>query len=127
MKIFKWFDNLEDSTRHHLSRWPVLYAFVGGVGIVLFWRGIWDLADQIDFLTPIVSIIISTIIMLLTGTFVSFFIGGRLLLSGLMREKRIDEKTESEIAEEEKELEKVRDTLKEIKSDIAEMKQLLKK
>lgn len=127
MRVLKWFDNLEDSTRHHLSRWPVLYAFVGGIGIVLFWRGVWNLADQYEFLTPITSIIISTVIMLLTGTFVSFFIGGRLLLSGLMREKRIDEKTESEIAAEEKELQQVRKTLSEIRRDIAEIKLLIKK
>lgn len=127
MRIFRWFDRLEDSTRHQLSRWPILYAFVGGVGIVLFWKGIWDLADQFEFMTPVVSIVVSVIIMLLTGTFVSFFIGGRLLLSGLMREKRIDEKTELEIAEEERELEKVRQTLIEIKRDIAEIKQNLKK
>ncbi|OHB04920.1 MAG: hypothetical protein A2920_02690 [Candidatus Zambryskibacteria bacterium RIFCSPLOWO2_01_FULL_43_17] len=65
--------------------------------------------------------------MLLTGTFVSFFIGGRLLLSGLMQEKRIDEKTADEIAEEESELEKVRKSITEIKNDIAEIKGLIKK
>ena len=126
MKIFKWFDKLEDNTRHQLSRKPVLYAFIGGVGIVLFWRGVWDIADQIPFLTPIVSIIISIIIMLLTGTFVSFFIGGRLLLSGLMKEKRIDEKTAEEIAEEETEIEKIRKVLDDIKSELLTIKNRLK-
>jgi len=127
MKLYKWFDKLEDTIRQKLSRRPVLYAFIGGVGIVLFWRGVWDLADQFEFMTPIVSIVVSTLIMLLTGTFVSFFIGGRLLLSGLMQEKRIDEKTADEIAEEESELEKVRKSITEIKNDIAEIKELIKK
>jgi len=127
MKLYKWFDKLEDTIRQKLSRRPVLYAFIGGVGIVLFWRGVWDLADQFEFMTPIVSIVVSTLIMLLTGTFVSFFIGGRLLLSGLMQEKRIDEKTADEIAEEESELEKVRKSITEIKNDIAEIKGLIKK
>ena len=126
MKIFEWFDKLEDKTRYQLSRKPVLYAFVGGVGIVLFWRGVWNIADQIPFLTPMVSIIISIIIMLLTGTFVSFFIGGRLLLSGLMKEKRIDEKTAEEIAEEETEIEKIRKVLDDIKSELLTIKNRLK-
>ena len=127
MKLYKWFDKLEDTIRQKLSRRPVLYAFIGGVGIVLLWRGVWDLADKFEFMTPIVSIVVSTLIMLLTGTFVSFFIGGRLLLSGLMQEKRIDEKTADEIAEEESELEKVRKSITEIKNDIAEIKELIKK
>ncbi len=126
MKILSWFDKLEDTTRHRLSRRPILYAFIGGVGVVIFWRGIWHLADQFDFMTPVVSIVVSTIIMLLTGTFVSFFIGGRLLLSGLMQEKRIDEKTAEEIAEEETEIKKLRKVIYEIKDDIAEIKQRLK-
>lgn len=126
MKIFNWFDKLEDITRHRLSRRPILYAFIGGVGVVLFWRGIWHLADEFSFMTPIVSIIVSIIIMLLTGTFVSFFIGGKLLLSGLMQEKRMDEKTAKEIMDEETEIKKLGKTVYEIKSDLAEIKQRLK-
>ena len=64
--------------------------------------------------------------MLLTGTFVSFFIGGRLLLSGLMKEKRIDEKTAEEIAEEETEIEKIRKVLDDIKSELLTIKNRLK-
>ncbi len=37
------------------------------------------------------------IILLLTGLFVSFFIGDRIILSGLTHEKKIEVKTESEV------------------------------
>jgi hypothetical protein len=37
--ILAFFDKLEDKTRAKLSRVPLLYAFLGGIGIVLFWRG----------------------------------------------------------------------------------------
>ena len=40
------------------------------------------------------STIIGTIILLLTGLFVSFFIGEDIIISGIQEEKRIDELTE---------------------------------
>lgn len=46
-KIFLFFDKLEDSIRKWLSHHPLLYAFIGGTGVVLFWRGIWHTMDFI--------------------------------------------------------------------------------
>ena len=114
----QFFDKLEDTIRHRLSRYPLLYALIGGVGVVLFWRGIWDLSAL--YINPVVALIISVVIMLLTGTFVSFFIGEQIILSGLREEKRIDEKTEEEIKKEGKELELM-------KRQIAEIKHIIEK
>jgi low affinity Fe/Cu permease len=127
MNIIKIFDRLEDRVRGWLSKRPTLYALIGGFAIVLFWRGVWDFADEFAFLTPVVSIVLSVLIMMVTGTFVSFFIGGRLLISGLMAEKRLDEKTAEEIRDEENELIKMRKTLSELKGDIEDIKKLLNK
>lgn len=108
-KIFKFFDRLEDKTRSRLSRVPIVYAVVGGVTIVIFWRGIWEIADDLEMLggfwafafNPVISVILGVIVLLLTGLFVSFFIGDRIILSGLRHEKKIEEKTELEVREEE--------------------------
>lgn len=96
-KIIKFFDKLEDKIRGKLSHWPIIYAFIGGIGIVLFWRGVWLTADLLPFMTGPFSILISIIILLFTGLFVSFFIGHYIILSGLRQEKRIEEKEEAEI------------------------------
>lgn len=96
-KIFHFFDKLEDHTRNLLSRSPVVYAFIGGTAIVLFWRGVWIFADTIPFLTGPVSILISAAVLLVTGLFVSFFIGDTIIISGLKKEKRLDEKVASEV------------------------------
>lgn len=117
--IIKFFDKLEDRIRHRLSRRPGLYALIGGTAVVLFWRGVWDLADLLD-ISPGISLVVSIVVMLLTGTFVSFFIGEQIILSGLREEKRIDEKTEEEIRKEEKDLEI-------IKRQIAEMKAIIER
>ncbi|MFZ2303250.1 MAG: hypothetical protein WAV98_00470 [Minisyncoccia bacterium] len=89
--IFRFFDKLEDSARAMLSKHNILYAFIGGVGIVMFWRGVWITADAIPFLTGPISILISVAILLVTGLFVSFFIGDAIIISGAKKEKRLDE------------------------------------
>jgi len=119
MKIIKFFDNLEDKIRKRLSKRPIVYAFIGSVGIILLWRGVWMTADMFDFMTGPVSIIIGLAIALFIGLFVSFFVGDQIIISGIKEEKKIDEKTEEEIRKEEV-------SLKEIKRDIEEIKQILK-
>jgi hypothetical protein len=141
MIMFKWivnyFDKFEDRVRHRLSHHPVIYAFIGGFATVVFWRGVWFTMDYFYFMTPLVSIILSTAVMLATGTFVSFFIGESILMSGLKAEKRIDQKTEQELVEEETrlkriileidEMRKIVDGIGEIKKDIADIKNSLMK
>lgn len=96
-RIVRFFDKLEDKVRAGLSRRPVLYTLIGGFAVVLFWRGVWMTADQFAFLTGPVSIVISVVILLVTGLFVSFFIGEQIIISGLRGEKKLFEKTKDEV------------------------------
>lgn len=97
----RFFDRLEDRTRTRLSRYPIIYAFVGAVAIVLFWRSVWMIADDIPLLyDPYVSLVVSVVTLLLIGLFVSFFVGDSILLSGIKGEKKLIEKTEGEIRQE---------------------------
>lgn len=97
-RLYKILDKFEDLVRGKLSHHPIPYAFVGGVAIVLFWRGVWHLADELPIISgSIASIVVGSVIMLSTGLFVSFFIGDRIILSGLKKEKKIAEQTETEI------------------------------
>ncbi len=124
----KYFDRLEDRVRHALSQRPLLYALIAGIAIVMFWRGVWLIIDILPLLHyPLISFIISVFVLLITGTFVSFFIGDEILLSGLKHEKRIAEKTEKDIAQEETELTKIFGRLHLIEKDIREITELLQK
>lgn len=105
--------------RNYLSRRPILYGIVGGVSIVVFWRGIWETADLIK-LDPVASTIISGLILLGSGLFVSFFIGDTILISGLRQEKKLAERAESEIKHE-------LDYLKDIKKDVADIRKKMEK
>ncbi len=116
-KIIEFFDKLENKIRRKLSHYPILYAFIGGIGVVLFWRGVWHTADDIN-LGSTISIIIGAVILLLTGIFVSEFIGKKLIISGLVGEKKIIKKEEAEIKTEETEIQTEETQLKNLQSTL---------
>ncbi len=123
--IVEFFDKFEDANRRWLSRHPAIYALIGGLCVVLFWRGAWTFFDFFDFMTPVVSIVVSSIIMLATGTFVSFFIGQEIIMSGLKAEKRIDQKTEKDIEEEDSQIRYLLMQINQMSQDIDEIKKHL--
>ena len=116
-KILHFFDKLEDKTRSYLSRMPLLYALIGGIGVVLFWRGVWHLADDAN-LNSLLSTILGAVILLITGVFVSAFVGNRLIISGLSGEKKLAEKTEGEIETEETQIKKLQNTLDRVEKEV---------
>lgn len=109
-KIVIFFDKLEDKIRGKLSHYPILYAIIGGIGVVLFWRGVWHTADYINISSG-ASLIGGAVILLMTGVFVSEFIGSKLIISGLAGEEKLAEKEEEEIKTEETQLENLQNTL----------------
>jgi low affinity Fe/Cu permease len=132
--IFNFFDKLEDRIRGHLSRFPILYTIIGGIAIVLFWRGVWHTADILQakggvlgfiFYEP-VNLLLVLAVLLATGLFVSYFIGDTILISGLRKEKKIHEKTEKEIKEEEATLNDIKKVVKELKNEVDEIKDAVK-
>ncbi len=114
MTIYKFFDKLEDKVRRWMSHRPIFYGFIGGAGIVLFWRGVWYTADTLyvllwswpqslnalDLYTLLdgpLSILVGSMMLLMTGIFVSSFIGNEIIISGLRGERKLTEKTEVEL------------------------------
>jgi uncharacterized membrane protein len=133
-KIINFFDKFEDRNRSQLSRFPIVYTLIGGIAIVLFWRGVWHTADLLQskggilgfiFYEP-VNMVLVAIILLATGLFVSYFIGDTILISGLKQQKKIYEKTEKEVREEEATLGDIRDAIEEIKKEVDEIKDEVK-
>jgi len=130
-KIVKFFDRLEDHIRGYFSHIPIGYAFLGGAIMILFWRGIWHTGDILQakggilgflFYEP-VSIIWTTIVMLLIGLFVSFFIGDHILISGIKHEQKITDKTEKEIREEAAQINRIEDKISKIEDEVLEIKE----
>ena len=145
-KILRFFDKLEDKVRVRLSHRSIFYALIGGSLVVLFWRGVWHTGDILMqkgaemyyngslfgkflyyFFYEPNTIIWTAGLLLLTGLFVSTMIGDRIILSGLKNEKKIDEKTEEEIRQEEQQIVLLNKKVTEISKDLEEIKTLLKK
>ena len=133
--VIVFFDKLEDKVRGRLSRTPIFYTLIGGVAIVLFWRGVWHTADILQrkggwlgfFFYEPTNLIIVVLVLLITGLFVSYFIGDTILISGLKGQKKMGEKTEKEVKQESEELVEIQSTIKEIKKEMDEVKEILEK
>jgi hypothetical protein len=132
-KVMAFFDKFEDKVRGHLSHYPILYTIIGGIAIVLFWRGVWHTADILQeqggwlgwiFYEP-VNLLIVVVILLATGLFVSYFIGDTILMSGLKHEKKITDRTEKEVADEEARLKELRSTVTAMKKEMDEIKEIV--
>jgi uncharacterized membrane protein len=128
--ITDFFDKVEDKVRIRLSHRSILYAFIGGISTVIFWRGVWHTADIFMkkggfwgwfFYEPI-TVVWTSIILLMTGLFVSIFIGERIIISGIKKEKKITDKTESEVDKEEDEIRSMRAKINQMSKDIEEIK-----
>ncbi len=126
-KIYDYFDKLEDRVRAWLSKSPLLYAFVAGIAIVIFWRGIWHFADMLEaeggilgfIFWPPVSIVLSIAVLLATGLFVSFFVGDVIIMSGLKKEKKFIDRAREEIEAETAHVEHIEDVLEKIEEEVA--------
>ncbi len=128
-KIFRFFDRAEDRVRGTLSKHPIVYAVCAGISIVLFWRGVWHTGDVLEaqggilgfiFSGPI-SFLIASGLLLISGVFVSAFVGDMLVLSGLKKEKKLVDKTEEEIIRETRELQDVEQVIDGLYEEINDM------
>lgn len=127
--IYRVFDKLEDNVRGALSHHPFIYTFFGGVGIVLFWRGVWHMADTIEMannqfsflFSPLGSTILGVIILLSTGLFVSMFIGDSIIISGIKKDKKRIEKTIEEVEEEEQDIKTAINLVKDVKEEVKKL------
>ncbi len=121
-EVVKFFDKLEDKIRGHLSHYPIVYAFLGGVGVVLFWRGVWHTADDFG-LHSTTSLIFGSVLLLLTGVFVSAFIGNKLIITGLSGEKKLEEKEATEIETEETQIRNLQITVNRLEKKLDHLDQ----
>lgn len=121
-KVIKFFDKLEDKIRGHLSHYPIVYALLGGIGVVLFWRGVWHMADDFGIQSA-TSLVLGIGILLLTGVFVSAFIGNKLIISGLSGEKKLEEKQIEEIKTEEGRIHDLQSTLSRLEKKLEHIDQ----
>lgn len=127
-----FFDHLEDAVRGKLSKHPFIYGFIGGSGVILFWRGIWHSADWLEANTlwgnivfsDVGSMLTGILVLLMSGLFVSVFIGDSILISGLRHEKKVTEKTEDEVITEKRDLEIIEEEISQISAKLEKIRKM---
>ena len=100
IKTTHFFDRFENKIRGFLSRYPIVYGSIAGVGVVSFWRGVWETSDLMG-IPPQASLLFGFLLLLAIGVLVTEFLGSRIIISGLRGEKKLEEKTLREIEDEE--------------------------
>lgn len=139
------FDRLENHIRAWLSHRPKLYALIVGIGVVLFWRGVWHTADlthmlwnhlQNNLTIDLVehpwwdgpwSFVVGAVMLYFTGAFTSSFIGNELILSGLRGEKRLNQKEQLEIESEAHAILEIKGTLKDVTGKLDQLEEKIRK
>jgi len=95
-KITSIFLKVEDRSRLYFERFPFLHAFLAGIGIVLFWRGVWEYSDVLG-LRPFWSIVLGALVLLIIGLFLQTFVGNTIIIKKVESEKRAEQKTKTDI------------------------------
>lgn len=123
-RFLNFCEKIENKIKETLSRYQIIYAFIGGTGVVLFWRGIWHTADDIS-MSSSASLLAGILILLVTGLLVYEFIGNRLIISGLIGEEKLVKKEEGEIKKEEKEIQTEETQLKNLQNTLSRLEEKL--
>lgn len=100
MKITKVLLNIEERARVFFGNIPFIQAFLAGVGVIIFWRGIWEWLDQ-SGVSPLESVIIGTVILGGIGVFLQTFIGNTIIIRNVEKEEQQEKKVFKKIEGEE--------------------------
>jgi hypothetical protein len=95
---------IEERARKFFERFPFMQAFIAGVGITLFWRGVWHGFDEWE-VSSLTSIIIGTLLLGGVGVFIQTMIGNTIIIKKVKQEENLEKKAikkiEGEIVTEE--------------------------
>ncbi len=108
-KIEKKITKIQLKNRNFLAKHKFFYSLLGATGVVLYWRGVWHMADILEnrggfleiFFSPIGSLILGILILSFGGILVQELIGTDTIISGLKKQKRDIDKTIDELSKEE--------------------------
>ena len=92
--------SIEEKARKYFEQFPFLQAILAGIGVIVFWRGIWEGLDQTG-VSPFASIILGIIILGAVGVFVQTFSAHSILFQEVYTEDLEERKIMKELAKEE--------------------------
>lgn len=82
---------IEEEARRFFERFPFAQAAIAGVGVIIFWRGIWELLDR-SGVTPFTSVILGALLLGSVGVFIQTFIGNTIIIKEVKQEEKMEKK-----------------------------------
>ncbi len=111
---------IEERSRKFFERIPFIHAFFAGVGVVLFWRGVWHIADTIE-LPAVTSLIVGLLLLGGLGMFLHTMVGNAIIIKNVERDATLSTKTSNEIFEVEANLAQESLTLEALKTELTKI------
>lgn len=78
---------IEERARVYFEKIPFIHAFLAGIGVIIFWRGVWELLDRLG-VSPVESILLGSLILGGVGVFIQTFLGNTLIIKNVAKEER---------------------------------------
>ncbi len=88
--------SIEDRAREYFEQMPFVQSFFAGIGVIIFWRGIWQWLDQ-SSVSPLLSVVLGSLILLCFGVFVQTFIGNTIIIKNVKQEEQLEKKAIKEM------------------------------
>ena len=105
---------IEERARKFFEKYPFVHAFLAGIGVIIFWRGVWELLDH-NGVGPVESIVLGALILGGVGLFIQTFLGNTIIIKNVkqeeQKEKKVIQTIEGEVGEEEVTLKKLADKI----------------
>lgn len=113
---------IEERARRSFEEYPFIHAFLAGVGVILFWRGVWEIAD-INRISPTLSVLLGILILGGIGLFIQTFIGNTLIIKKIKHEVELEKENKKEVTAVENEMIKEEITLNHLYNQIKELQE----
>ena len=82
---------IENNARAFFEQVPFIQAFLAGVGVIIFWRGVWEWLDLMG-VTPLISVLLGSLILGGVGVFLQTFIGNTIIIKNAKQEEKVEKK-----------------------------------
>ena len=94
--ITNFFLGIEERARVFFEQFPFVQAFVAGIGVIIFWRGVWEFLDR-QGISPALSVALGTLLLGSVGVFIQTFIGNTIIIRNVKQEEKMEKKALKEV------------------------------
>lgn len=120
------FLTIEENARSYFEHIPFIHAFLAGIGVVLFWRGVWEYADRLH-IHPLISLGVGILLLGALGLFLQTFVGNTIIIKNVKKEVGLEKVGEKKIEHMVQEVDKEEVTLAHISDQLQKLEHMIQR